>query len=72
VNKKTEIELRRDDTIDLYRTLIRLKHRRRAAHELNDILPDTLNAFDAAVQAGNLKLLESVTIDLNDITENNK
>jgi hypothetical protein len=46
------------------RTLVRLKHSLAADEELNSILPDTLEKFDEALAAGELK---QVTAALDDI-----
>lgn len=57
MNKKTDIEMERDRILKTYRTLLRLKHSLNADKEINDLLPDRLNEFDRAIQAGELKAL---------------
>lgn len=37
------------------RTLIRLKHSLAADEEINSVMPDTLDEFDAAIAAGELR-----------------
>lgn len=46
------------------RTLIRLKHTLAADEELNDVLPDTLAEFDAALTRGELKQLKAGLSDV--------
>lgn len=50
--RKTEEELRKAELIKLARTVIRAKHSVAADRELNDVLPDLEDAFDAQIQAG--------------------
>lgn len=55
--KKSSIEMERQKTAKILRGLIRLKHSIAADEELNDRLPDILQEFDEAIQAGELKTL---------------
>lgn len=61
--KKTETEMERLRVRKIATTLIRLKHSLAADEEINRVLPDTLDEFDAALAAGELKAL---TANLND------
>jgi len=61
--KKTEIEMERDRIIKTYRTLLRLKHSFNADKEINDLLPDRLSEFDAAIQSGELKVIPHSLLD---------
>lgn len=62
--KKTEIEMERDKITKITRNLIRLKHSLNADEEINNVLPDTLAEYDAALQAGELKALQIVLDDI--------
>lgn len=64
MRKKTESELERAKVAKTARTLVRLKHSLAADEELNRVLPETLQEFDAAVTRGELKALD---IDLDDL-----
>jgi triphosphoribosyl-dephospho-CoA synthetase len=64
MKKKTEIEMERQRTLKIARTLITLKHRLAAEEEMNNILPDTLAEFDKSLQGGVLLRLQA---NLNDI-----
>lgn len=55
--RKSDIEMERAKIIKLSRTLVRLKHSWQADEELNDVLPATLEEFDAALNSGQLKTL---------------
>jgi hypothetical protein len=57
--KKSDIEMERARLVKISRSLIRLKHSLLADREINDVLPDTLIEFDAALQRGTLKSLSS-------------
>lgn len=59
MRKKTEIEMQRAKVAKVTRTLVRLKHSLAADQEINDVLPDTLSEFNAAVESG--QLLELTT-----------
>jgi len=59
--KKSEIEMERASLIKTTRTLLRLKASLSFDKELNDILPDQLEEFDAGIQSGELRTL---SIDL--------
>lgn len=55
--KKSLIEMERQKTAKILRSLVRLKHSIAADEELNDRLPDTLAEFDTAIQVGELRTL---------------
>lgn len=55
MKRKTDEEMKRAATAKTTRTLVRLKHSLAADEELNSVLPDTLEEFDAAMAAGDLK-----------------
>jgi hypothetical protein len=59
MKKKTPAELRRAQIIKTARTLVRLKHSLAADEEINEVLPDTLEAFDNALNSGKLLAIES-------------
>lgn len=59
MQKKSPTELERAKLLKASRTLIRLKHSLAADEEINALLPDTLEAFDAAVAKGEQKRLTS-------------
>lgn len=59
MRKKSPSEMERARLIKASRTLIRLKHSLKADEEMNEILPDTLAEFDAAVARGELQSLEA-------------
>jgi hypothetical protein len=50
--RKDDTELARTDTIDLIRTVVRLKHRIAQRHELNEIESEYMAKFDAAIASG--------------------
>lgn len=54
MNKKSPIEMERHRLLKVTRALIRLKHSLDADIELNDVLPDKIQEFDAALQSGQL------------------
>lgn len=64
MKKKSEIELERAKISKITRSLIRLKHSIKADEEINNILPETLNAFDTALQLGELKKLRASIEDI--------
>lgn len=64
MKKKTDIEMERARVAKITRAAIRLKHSLRADEELNNVLPDTLADFDAALQSGELKRLYAGLSDL--------
>jgi DNA polymerase/3'-5' exonuclease PolX len=66
MRKKSEIEMERQKTAKIARSLIRLKHSLAADEEINAVLPDTLNEFDAALQSGSLRQLRPTVSDLLD------
>jgi hypothetical protein len=55
MKRKTPAEIQRHKVAKATRTLIRLKHSLAADEELNSVLPDTLEEFDAALARGELK-----------------
>lgn len=55
MKKKTREEMKRANVAKTTRTLIRLKHSLAADEEINAVLPDTLDEFDAALASGELK-----------------
>ncbi len=57
MRKKTDIEMERQRVQKIARAAIRLKHSLEADVEINNVLPDTLAEFDAALQSGELKRL---------------
>lgn len=59
MRKKSPAEMERARLIKASRTLIRLKHSLAADQELNDLLPDTLAEYDAAVGRGELLSLQA-------------
>lgn len=56
--------MERQRTRTIATTLIRLKHRLAADEEINRVLPDTLEEFDAALARGELTAL---TTSLSDV-----
>ena len=46
------------------RTIVRLKHSLRADEEINAVLPDTLDEFEAALARGELKELRAGLSDV--------
>ena len=64
MRKKSDIEMERQRTLKIARTLITLKHRLAAEEEMNQVLPDTLLEFDKSLQSGDLLHLQS---NINDI-----
>jgi hypothetical protein len=55
--KKSEAELQRALITKATRTIVRLKHSLAADREINDVLPERLDEFDAALQRGELLTL---------------
>lgn len=64
MKKKTPEDLDRAAVAKTTRTLIRLKHSLRADEEINTILPDRLDEFDAALSRGTIKEL---TLNIDDV-----
>jgi arginine/lysine/ornithine decarboxylase len=57
LRKKTPAEIEKAKVAKAARTLIRLKHSLAADEEINAVLPDTLDEFEAALAKGELKKL---------------
>lgn len=55
MKKKSPEEMERAKVAKATRGLIRLKHSLAADEEINAVLPDTLEEFDAALQRGELR-----------------
>lgn len=66
MHKKTPIEMERHRVSKVTRSLLRLKYSLMADEAINEVLPDTLEEFDAAIQQGELKVLEA---DLNGLIQ---
>lgn len=66
IRRKTDAEMQRDKVIKTTRTLIRLKHSLAADEELNEVLPDTVDEFEASFSRGNFKKLK---VNLSDVLE---
>lgn len=64
MKKKTPIEMERDRIAKITRSMLRLKYSLKADEAINDILPETLDQFDTAIQAGELKSLYAGLSDL--------
>ena len=64
MRKKTPAEMERHKLTKSARTLIRLKHSLKADEEINAVLPDTLEEFEAALAKGELK---GLTAKLDDV-----
>lgn len=62
--RKTETEMERWKIAKATRALLRLKHSLAADEEINAVLPDRIEAFDAAIQRGELLELKSVLEDI--------
>lgn len=62
--RKNEIEMERWKIAKATRTLLRLKHSLVADEEINTILPARIEAFNAALQRGELLELKSVLEDI--------
>jgi hypothetical protein len=62
MRKKTEKELKQAALTKTTRTVIRLKHSLAADEEINAVLPDTLDEFEAAYANGDLKKLTNDTV----------
>lgn len=54
MEEKSEVEMRRQELVDAIRTFVRLKHRRAANREMNEVLPKAVQAFDVAILKGQL------------------
>lgn len=59
MRKKTQAEMERAKIAKATRTLIRLKKSLEADEEINNILPETLGEFDAALERGELLELQA-------------
>lgn len=64
MRKKTPAEMEKARIAKATRGLIRLKHSLQADEEINAVLPDTLEEFDAALARGELRELRA---GLNDV-----
>lgn len=64
MRKKTTAEMEKSKLTKAARSLIRLKHSLAADEEINAVLPDTLEEFDAALSRGELKELKSSLSDV--------
>ncbi len=62
--RKTETEMERFKIAKATRTLLRLKHSLAADEEINTVLPARIEAFDNAIQRGELLELKSVLEDI--------
>lgn len=62
MRKKTDEEMERAKVVKTTRTVIRLKHSLAADEEINAVLPDTLDEFEAALARGELKGLTGKTV----------
>jgi hypothetical protein len=67
LRKKTQAEVERAKVTKTVRTLVRLKHSLKADEEINAVLPDTLDEFEAALANGDLK---GLTASLDDALGN--
>lgn len=63
MRKKTPAELEKCRIAKAARTIIRLKHSLRADEEINAVLPDTLDEFEAALARGELLTLRAGLTD---------
>jgi hypothetical protein len=52
--RKSEAEMNRQAIMKITRTMVRLKYSLAADKEINQLLPDRLDEFDAALQRGEL------------------
>ena len=64
MKKKTPAEMERAKIAKATRTIVRLKHSLRADEEINAVLPDTLDEFEAALARGELKQLKAGLSDV--------
>lgn len=64
MKRKTRQEVERAKVAKVTRTLVRLKHSLAADEELNSVLPDTLEKFDEALAAGELKHIGAALDDV--------
>ncbi len=64
MHKKSKAEMERAKITKATKMLVRLKHSLAADEEINDVLPDRLEDFDAALQVGVIKRL---TTSLDDV-----
>ncbi len=60
MQKKTDIEMQRQRVQKITRAMLRLKYSLMADEEINNVLPDTLTAFDTSVQLGLLPELRDI------------
>lgn len=63
MNRKSDADLRRAEITYATRALVRMKHKFAADREINDILPDSLAEFDAALAQGQLLQLQHSLAD---------
>jgi hypothetical protein len=54
MNRKSEAEMNRAAITKITRTMVRLKHSLAADEEINRLLPDRIDEFDAALARGEL------------------
>lgn len=54
MNRKSEAEMERWKIAKVTRTMLRLKHSLAADEEINQVLPERIASFDAALQRGEL------------------
>lgn len=64
MKRKTPVEMERARIAKAARTLIRLKHSLAADEEMNEVLPDTLEAFDEAISRGEVQRLTAGLADV--------
>jgi hypothetical protein len=64
MGKLSDVDMARHKITKTARTIIRLKHSLAADVELNDVLPETIAEFDAAVARGELR---DITVGLEDV-----
>lgn len=64
MKKKTPAEMERAKIAKATRSLIRLKHSLAADEEINAVLPDTLEEFEAALARGELKGFDVLSVDV--------
>lgn len=54
MRRKSEAEMMRSKVVKITRTMLRLKHSLAADEEINQVLPDRIDEFDAALARGEL------------------
>ena len=64
MGKLSDVDMARHKITKAARTIIRLKHSLAADVELNDVLPETIAEFDAAVARGELR---DIAVGLEDV-----